>query len=428
MSVWKAQASTRKPSIYQTGVTMELLSNKTDVPGPENDLPAPEWNQAALELENAITSIGQSLSNGDLEQVVKAISDYSAIGDFYTDSGTSTAYVLTTIGSRNSPPSYVNGMRIRFRAGNDSTVTNPTVNVATIGVQNILNEAGGALLIGDIDITREVVCIYDGTDFRLQNYSGPINTAPELLNEYITGLHTTWVSTNSVSIGVGQASNEGTATHRMVNSAAKAKLFGSVWTAGTGVGGRAGSLTASHTGWAGLWMIGLNNGTTDFGYDLTTSATQLLTDSSYDHARRIGYVLLASGLITEYFQDEDDLNEFVWDIPVRDFNSGTLPTTRTALTLSAPPLTLARFEHFWYSDTGSENTTLLLITRTGQTDTAPSSSVHTIKKREGSGKNGSATILSAKTDTSSNILRRYNANITECIVMTFGWRDMRGQQ
>lgn len=123
-------------------------------------LTAVEWNQVPSELQNVIEALGIVLSSGDLNQLGKAIAAYSADGDFYTDGGAADAYVLTQIGSKQAPPAYADGMRVRCNAANANTGAS-TVNVAGLGVKDVRQTDGGVLLAGMIKAGVEIELAYD---------------------------------------------------------------------------------------------------------------------------------------------------------------------------------------------------------------------------------------------------------------------------
>lgn len=130
---------------------METLNNK--ITG--SNLTAAEWNQVPSELQNVITDTGQTLTNADLNQLGKGIAQYASNGDFYTDSGAANAYVLTQIGTKQAPTSYVDGLVIRFLPGNTNTSAS-TVNVASLGVKTIVN-FNGIALVGDEIVSGDPV-------------------------------------------------------------------------------------------------------------------------------------------------------------------------------------------------------------------------------------------------------------------------------
>ena len=102
-------------------------------------LTAAEWNQTGS-INNLIQSTGQTLSTADLNQSAQAVAQYGS-GNFFTDSGAVNAYVLSPIGSMQSPAAYFDGMEIRFRAANASSAAS-TVNVNSLGSKAIKQANG----------------------------------------------------------------------------------------------------------------------------------------------------------------------------------------------------------------------------------------------------------------------------------------------
>lgn len=110
-----------------------------DIPTQEDgvtSLSADFFNEIPTELENAITTSGQTLtpsdgSNPNLNQLAIAMAIYGSGSDFYTASGTNTL-TLAVIGTKRAPNSYFDGMRIRFLKSSANTGA-VTVNVAGLG-------------------------------------------------------------------------------------------------------------------------------------------------------------------------------------------------------------------------------------------------------------------------------------------------------
>jgi hypothetical protein len=152
-----------------------------------NTCSATEFNQIPTELEALQTSSGQTSSDAILNQVSIATSRYAA-NNFYIDSGTADAYILTLAASMTNPVSatvgYFTGMTIRFRAGNANTGAS-TVNVNSAGVKN-LKQADGTtdLAAGDIPTTQDSVFRYNGTAFVLQ--IGAASTTAKGIIELLT--------------------------------------------------------------------------------------------------------------------------------------------------------------------------------------------------------------------------------------------------
>jgi len=137
-------------------------------------LTAAQFIQPMSEVQNIIEDLGITLSAGDLNQLGKAIAGYVANSTFYTDSGIANAYVLTKIGSKQTATAYTDGFFVSFIAGNVNSSTS-TVNVAGLGVKNIVLPGGVALAAGDISGRIEIS--FDSANNRF-----------ELLNAKVTGI------------------------------------------------------------------------------------------------------------------------------------------------------------------------------------------------------------------------------------------------
>lgn len=134
---------------------------------------AAQWNQVPGEIQNVITSSGQTLSGGDLNQLGKGVADYVARSSHYTGGGTADAQTCTPHGSLLAPNAYAEGMEIRWTPTNTNATATPTVNVNSLGAKTIVNSEGGALTVGQLSTVRDAVAVYDGTDFRLdETFSG----------------------------------------------------------------------------------------------------------------------------------------------------------------------------------------------------------------------------------------------------------------
>ena len=127
-----------------------------------------DLNGFKSENNNLIVGSGQLLSTADNQQTHKAVAHYAGVGDFYVDSGVANAYILSVTGSQIAPPTYATGMRIRFVAGNTNGTGASTVNVAGLGVKNLVQDFGGTPTEGG-DIRTDVIteAYYDGTEFRI---------------------------------------------------------------------------------------------------------------------------------------------------------------------------------------------------------------------------------------------------------------------
>ena len=119
-----------------------------------------EFNEGVKDDQQYVVGIatGQTFNPTDETQLSKAISDFVAAADYYTDSGTPTAYVLTSIGSLVSPHTFFDGMRVRFLPTNTNTGS-ATINVSGLGPVSIVQD-GNPVPAGTLTAGRHVELWY----------------------------------------------------------------------------------------------------------------------------------------------------------------------------------------------------------------------------------------------------------------------------
>lgn len=160
-----------------------------DIPQKVNGdfLDASEWNTVYDEQKNIILSTSQTLSESDVFQIAKAMAIYAAKGDYYEDTGTADAYVLSVPDSKKAPIIYSDGLRARFKVGNTNTGAS-TVNIATIGVKAIKkNNGANDLEAGDltIGVLAEIQYVSTSDIFELI-WTSPIASKKEIQhNSYL---------------------------------------------------------------------------------------------------------------------------------------------------------------------------------------------------------------------------------------------------
>ena len=122
---------------------MEDLTGKVSNGGAtaEGILSPDEWNQLPSEVQNVIATRGQALNNADLNQLGKAIAEYSIGGQVYTDTGAADAYVLTATGGRQAITALSDGDKFRFIPANTNTGAS-TANISGLGVVDIKKIGG----------------------------------------------------------------------------------------------------------------------------------------------------------------------------------------------------------------------------------------------------------------------------------------------
>jgi hypothetical protein len=242
---------------------------------------AAEWNQLAS-VDNFITTSGQTPSTGNLNQMGIGAARYSSGGQFFTDSGTANAYILTSVSPFKAPVSategYFNGMTIRFRAGNANSGAS-IVNVNSAGVKNLKKEDGStALVSGDIPTDIDVMFRYNGTVFVLVR-----NAAS--LPEAITGTNNTkfltpYLASNLPAFRAAKQTPQNL-THLVATKITGFSVdfdIGSYWNAGTSrytppAGKYAFNLTASgvsSVNYGLAWAIYINGVATPYGATIGT--------------------------------------------------------------------------------------------------------------------------------------------------------------
>lgn len=393
-------------------------------------LTASEFNNIPDELENGITTADIALSGSDLEQLAKAMAVYAAGSDFYTDSGAADAYVLTAIGSRKSPPAYFDGMQVRFRATNANTGAS-TVNVATIGVKNIkLPDGSTDPGAGDIDTSGDVIMRYDGTNFlivltSIQTSGGVSATAQR---GYIDGLimsNDGGDTDHDIATSIGVARDN--ADTQTMTAAAFTKRIDANWVAGSGNGGFPSGLSLSIDTWYHYYIIEKIDGTADFGFDTSLTASNLLADATgYSKFRRIGSVLTdGSSNILQFYQWRD---MFLWDTVTLDIDT-TFGATRSNATILTP---LGLEVISIVNILSQTNDTPLYITYPGVSDATPTATIltaplatvfHSVGVADYTGQGNVRTL----TNTSSQIGVTASAASKTVKMSTIGWVDSRGR-
>jgi len=275
-----------------------------------NTVTSAEWNQFA-DIDNIITTSGQTPASGDLNQLGIAAARYSSGGQFYTDSGTANAYVLTPVSPFKAPVDatngYFNGMIVVFRAGNANTGAS-TVNVNGAGVKNLQKEDGSALAAGDIQLYSDAAFRYNGTAFVRFRGNATITSRGQtfLANPITIANNATTPNTDiDFTAGVFQFS-DGTGQAVLTAMTKRLQSSGS-WSAGA-----AGNmlLTGAKANSSTYHLFAIHNPTTgvsDYGALLGVAGTApdptASLPSGYTKFRRVGSILTdGSGNIRPFTQ------------------------------------------------------------------------------------------------------------------------------
>ena len=396
---------------------MDIVSKITG-----NTLSATEFNQIPDELENLITSSGQTVSGAILTQDSIAVARYAA-NNFYTDIGAANAYVLTLASSFTSPVSatvgYFTGMTIKFRAGNANT-TASTVNVNGAGVKDLKKADGTtALTAGDIATSEDSVFRYDGTVFRKVNAATAATESVAgvvILPKQITIANNGTDANNDIDFSAGNfqfSDGSGLAT-----LSALTKQLDASWAAGTNQGGLFSGAKANSTWYHCFAIYNPTSGVADCGFD--TSVTAANIPSGYTKYKRVGSIRTnGSGNILAFSQAD---KYFLWKTQTEDRALAAPPLSPTNLTLTTP-LTLSTMAILnCYLEVGSASPNQILITNPGFT-TAASTTNFNVRDSSSSASVSGITQIQVLTNTSSQV--SIDAASTDGLlqVLTAGWID-----
>jgi hypothetical protein len=270
--------------------------NTSKQDGQGNTVAAAEWNQLA-DVDNFTTSAGLTPSTTNLNQLGISSARYSSAGNYFTDSGTANAYVLSSVSPFNSPVSatagegYFVGMKIRFRAGNANTGSS-TVNVNSAGVKNLVLEDGStALPAGIISTTADSLFRYDGTSFRIVRGNLATNSVRGIsfLPNLISVANNAGLPNDTIDFGAGVFTTTSGVQHLVPAISKKIQSSGS-WTAGTGQNGLDTAARASNTFYR-TYII-QNNSTLAYDVLFSTSYLTPTVPSGYTNLGLLDYAII----------------------------------------------------------------------------------------------------------------------------------------
>lgn len=219
---------------------------------------------------------------------------------------------------------------------------------------------------------------------------------------------------NDLDISEGVACSDAAPWRVMVLGATLTKQLDAAWAVGSGAGGLDSGSKAADT-WYHVWLIRRSDtGVVDALF--STSATAPALPTGYDQRRRIGAVRTdGSGNLVPFTQRGD---WFMWNTPLRDFNSA-IGTTRSLITLRSPtglPL-LAKFRA--YQAAGQVS----IIASPDEADVAPSGTATPLNNVWS---NVHVSELEVWTNASAQVAAR-SVSTPTLQVVTLGWRDDRGR-
>jgi hypothetical protein len=229
--------------------------------------------------------------------------------------------------------------------------------------------------------------------------------------------------TNDIDVAAGEAVDNSDG-ELMVLSSSMTKQLDAAWAAGSNAGGR--DTGAIADGWWAVWLIkNLATGVVDVLFSL--SATSPTMPTGYTKKRRIGWIRRSSGAILAFKQTGDRL---LWKAMIQD-RAPAAPggTARTAMTLSAPPDSIAVVAVVATAASGAGDV-YIWIRPTWYNDVAASASVHNLflpTITVGGGKADVSLEMQLEVDSSSQVAFRASANVGSFGVQTLGFMDSMGR-
>jgi hypothetical protein len=220
------------------------------------------------------------------------------------------------------------------------------------------------------------------------------------------------------------------------NCVALTKQLDTTWVAGTGQGMRSSAAALANGTWH-LFAVWPAGGTVDYFATTSASAATALAQlqampggATYTFARRLGSIVRATGAIRAYRQYAD---RFIWDVPASDVSTSNPGTFAVTATLTVPTgLVVSAITNFAVDASSAvSNLGFGLLTALVQTDTAPSSTVWTLRYTDiGGGDIFAANVVTeTATNTSGQIRYRISqsAGAISANIETIGWIDTRGR-
>ncbi|MDB5531592.1 MAG: hypothetical protein JWR51_4695 [Devosia sp.] len=231
-------------------------------------------------------------------------------------------------------------------------------------------------------------------------------------------------ATNDIDFAAGTVSDS-TAAFYMTLGSTITKRLDATWAVGNNQGGLFSGAIANTT-YHCFIIQRPDTGVVDAGFDTDPNAAN--RPASYTYYRRVGSIVRASASIRAFSQNG---NYFWLSIPLSSFSTTNPGTSAVTATLSVPTGVVYTAISSWrYQDTNADIGESLLVTALAQADTAPSSTVFSLRFLDNSGDDGSASgQLQVMTNTSSQVRYRvdYSDGNVNVSAVTFGWIDDRGR-
>lgn len=234
--------------------------------------------------------------------------------------------------------------------------------------------------------------------------------------------------TNDIDIQPGAVvDSTGTYVIRLT-SAVTRRLDGTSFTTGNGGVMRDTGAIANGT-WHLFAILNPTTGDVQVLASLSISAPTL--PSGYTVFGRIESIIRSGGVIRGYLRDGDKVMQ---KVPVNDLDITAPGTSAVALNVSTPAnLSVDAILAVYYGDSASAASSSILLTDLRQPDTAPSTTIYTLRQGVAVGTDPAFTsaVVQVRTSAAANAQIRYRAEHSDAGVTlritTLGWIDARGR-
>ena len=302
-----------------------------------------------------------------------------------------------------------------------NTIANPTFNLNSLGTKTVVRDNNKPLRIGDTGGSGYKLYLSYSSTLDVWVLLNPAKTSVGLGDTFISGLKTTNNSgspTTDVDTTAGYIADS-TGSVVMESSSTYTKQIDAAWVAGSAAGGLPSGATIPSGGWIKYFMIMDDDGTTDFGWDTSATASNLLTASGYTYYQWIDEHYSTDGSTIEPWVLSGRTR--ILDTPVSAASS--VSTGGTAVTCRVPA---GRKGIFMYR-IGTDATGLEygILTQTDQSNLSPGDSSDRIGalavRGDGTYVLSSQARYELSVDGSSQIRHREESTIDSASLAVLGW-------
>lgn len=287
------------------------------------------WSKHKTKLTDPIKTLAESTVTNTNSAFAKVIGGGSvlAVNDDYTVlSGDQGKLIVQSVADKTitTPAAATVGSPFAFGVTNDST--------GDMTVDGNASETINGSATVTIPSGKGGLLTTDGSNwfFFGQNFD------PDLPRGYFNGLTTSngTDADHDIDIAVGEARDFADSTNLSISTALTKQIDAS-WAAGTGAGGMATGVSLDINTWYHLFLVDLDAGGTDAGFDTSFTATNLLATTGVGTKYRYLWSVLTDGSsnILSYIQRGD---WGFWGSVIQDVDT-TSTTTAATHTLSVPP-------------------------------------------------------------------------------------------